>query len=211
MIKIHPSSLGKIMAMAKGKGPEVLSVGALTHCYDKAKEFVYGYKPEISSRYLEKGLEVEDLSIELYNTVFFSDLKKNTERLENSYLSGECDLKKTRRIIDIKSSWSIEQFPALSSRIKEPDYEWQGRAYMILWDKEEFELAYCLVSTPEHLIGYDSETLHYVDDIDPSLRVTTKLFQRDEEKDKLIRIKCLAAQIQIERFIEEIAVEHSKL
>ena len=28
MIKIHPSSLSDIMTMAKGKGPEVLSVGA---------------------------------------------------------------------------------------------------------------------------------------------------------------------------------------
>lgn len=211
MIKIHPSSLGKIMATAKGKGPEALSVGAMTHCYDRAKEFVYGYKPQISSKYLEKGLEVEDTSIELYNLVFFSELKKNTERKENEYLTGECDLQTESKIIDIKSSWSLEQFPTLASRIKEPNYEWQGRAYMILWDKQEFELAYCMVSTPEHLIGYESEDLHNVDHIDPSLRITVKRFERCEEKDELIKIKCQAAQIQTEKYINEITNEHRSL
>ena len=77
MIKIHPSSLSDIMTMAKGKGPEVLSVGAQIYCYNQAKQFVYSYRPDIKSKYLEKGILCEQESINLYNLVFFTDHKKN--------------------------------------------------------------------------------------------------------------------------------------
>ena len=208
---IHPSSLGEIMTGAKSKKPEDLSVGALTHCYKKAKEFVYGYKPQIGSKYLDKGIICENDSIALYNSVFFTDYKKNTERIENDWLTGECDIDAPTKVIDIKTSWSAETFPALSSRVETKLYEWQGRAYMLLWDKPQFELAYCLVSTPDDLIGHESEKLHYVDNIDPTLRVTTKLFERDKDKEELIKIKCRSAQIQIEKFIIEITKEHSQI
>ena len=209
MIKIHPSSLGKIMTSAKGKGPEVLSVGAMTYCYERAKEFVYGYRPEISSKYLEKGLLVEDEAIQLYNLVNFTQYKKNTVRIENDCLTGECDIDGDDEIIDIKSAFSLATFPAISSRIDAKLYDWQGRAYMILYDKPKFKIAYCMISTPEHLCQYDDSTLHEVDHIDPSLRVTVREFERDEEKDKLIEIKCKAAQVQIDKFIEIITNEHS--
>ncbi len=213
MIKIYPSSLGDIMTTAKGKdkGPEVLSVGAMTHCYNKAKEFVYGYKPKIKSKYLEKGNLVEDDAITLYNLVHFTQYKKNTERLENDFLSGECDINGDDEIIDIKSAFSLSTFPALSSRIDSKLYQWQGRAYMMLWDKPVFKIAYCMVSTPEHLCQYDDPGLHEVDHIDPTLRVTVKAFEREEEKEELIKVKCKAAQIQIEKYIQEITKEHGEL
>ena len=211
MIKIHPSSLGKIMTSAKSKKPEDLSVGALTHCYEKAKEFIYGYRPQISSKYLDKGVICEGDSISLYNSVFFTNHVKNEERRENQWLTGECDIEAIDRIIDVKTSWSAETFPAISSRIDSKLYEWQGRAYLMLWDAPLFELAYCLVSTPTDLIGYESEVLHYVDSIEPSLRITVKQFERDEEKENLIKIKCEAAQIQIQKYIDEITSYHSEL
>ena len=213
MIKIHPSSLGEIMTMAKGKAknPKVLSVGAMTHCYLKAKEFVYGYKPDIGSKYLDKGIMCEDDSIRLYNSVFFTSFKKNSERRESEYLTGECDIHSDEIIIDIKTAWSLQTFPALSSRIDSKLYDWQGRAYMDLWGVKKFRVAYCMVDTPESLIKYEPEELHVVSEIDPSLRVTVKDFDFDQEKSDLIKIKCFAAQNQIERFIEEIAVEHSEL
>jgi len=206
MIKIHPSSLSKIMTMAKGKtnGPEVLSVGALTHCYDLAKQFVYNYYPEINSKYLDKGNLCENDSIALYNSVYGTNHRKNETRKENEYLSGECDIEDNDIIVDIKTSWSLVQFPALPHQAHDPDYEWQGRAYMILWDKPKFRLSFCLVSTPEDLIKYEDENLHYVDLIDPRLRVTSVDYERDEDKDKLIEIKCRAAQAQAEIYIEAI-------
>jgi len=211
MIKIRCSSLGKIMTSAKSKNPSDLSVGAKTHCYDLAKQFVYSYRPQISSRPITKGIECEEESIALYNSVFFTSYKKNTERKENSYLTGECDLFGGSIVTDIKSSFSLETFPAMANRIDSKLYEWQGRGYMILWGVKKFRIAYCMVNTPEELCQYEPSELHNVSGIDPSLRVTVKDFKRDEEKDELIKIKCIAAKNQIDQFIEEITSEHSKL
>ena len=211
MIKIHPSSLGMIMSPAKSK-KDLLSVGAKTHCYDLAKEYVYCYRAEISSKYLKKGNECEDDSIALYNDVYGTSYAKNTVREENDYLTGECDIKDVNLIIDMKTSWSLVQFPTTKEKAHDKDYEWQGRAYMILYGCDHFRLAFCLVSTPEDLIKYESEDnkiLHYVDMIDPRLRVTTVDYQRDEEKDNLIETKCKAAQEQVEEYINQIATDHN--
>ena len=51
------------------------------------------------------------------------------------------------------------------------DYEWQMRGYMMLWDCDTAIVDYCLVDTPEHLIGYEQRELHIVSHIDPEKRV----------------------------------------
>lgn len=208
MIKLHPSSLGKIMSAAKSKKPEDLSAGAKTYCKQLAKEFAYNYRAEIGSKYLDKGTIVEDLSIDLYNDVFFTSHKKNTERRENEWLTGECDILARDRIIDIKSAWSLATFPAFKEDVHSTDYEWQGRAYMMLWDVDHFELAYCLVSTPAELIGWESEDLHYVDHIPKELRVTCFHYDRCPEREELIKIKATAAQKFISQCVEQIATDH---
>lgn len=185
-----------------------LSAGAKTCVEEMAKQLVYGYEKRVTSKYLEKGLQVEDRAIELYNTVTFSDHRKNTERRENEWISGECDIAGAKRITDIKASWSLDTFPAMSSAGRDADYEWQGRAYMWLWDKPEFEIAYCLVSTPPELIGYEDEELHMVDHINPALRVTSVIYQRDPVLEQLIKIKVEAANAYLDRVVKQIAREH---
>lgn len=209
MILIHPSSLGKLMADAKSKKPEDLSAGAMTYCRELAKQAVYGYTPQIISKYLDKGLIVEPQSIELYNEVFFTNLVKNTERRTNQWLNGECDIFTGSKIIDIKSSWSIATFPATRADAEDSDYEWQGRAYMMLWDCDQFEIAYCLVNTPAELIGFEDEALHYVDHIAPELRVTTVAYERDKEKEERIKIKVESARKYIDQIIQQIAQDHA--
>src|SRR3546814_17941345 len=81
-------------------------------------------------------------SIELYNSVFFTDHKKNTERRTNDWITGECDIFDGRTIKDIKSAWSLATFPKTPASAHDSGYEWQGRAYMWLWGAEEFELAF---------------------------------------------------------------------
>lgn len=156
MLKFRASSLADIMTDPKSKD-EVLSVGAKSAIIKLAKEFVYGYDERISNKYMEKGILMEDKSIELLNSVLFTDFKKNTERKTNDWITGECDISAPDRIHDIKTSWSLATFPVLSFMGEDKTYEWQGRAYMMLWDVDKFEIDYCLVSTPEHLIGYESE------------------------------------------------------
>lgn len=208
MLKLfRASSLSEIMTDLKSK-TETLSVGAKSAVTRMAKEFIYGFKEEVSSKYMEKGLRVEDQSIELLNSVLFTDFKKNAERRNNEWITGEADIVADDRIIDIKSSWSLKTFPALESDGMDKDYEWQGRAYMMLWDKPKFEIAYCMISTPEDLIGYEQKTMHQVDGIERNLRVTLVTYERDLELEEKIKIKVNAARAYLEEVIEQITKEH---
>ena len=191
-ILIRPHALHRIMTEPKVK-TEVLSVGAKTYIKDLAKQYYFGYEARFSSKETNKGIEVEDAAIELYNDVFFTSHQKNTVRTNNAWLSGECDILAPDRVIDIKSSWSLATFPATKEDADSKEYEWQGRGYMMLYDRPLHEVAFCLVTTPEHLIGYEDGTLHYVDHLPPESRIVTVQYQRDSELEERIKQKCDAA------------------
>lgn len=211
MIRIRASSLGEIMTDAK-ENNEPLSKGAKTYLEKMAKEYIYGYNEVISGKYMEKGIIVEDESIALYNSVFFTDYRKNTERRTNQWLTGECDIYVPgKKIIDIKSSWSLATFPATSEAGRDKGYEWQGRAYMALWDVDLFDIAYCMVDTPDELIKYEQEELHYVSHIDEALRVTIVPYERDKALEEKIKFKVDAASDYLARIVEKIQDEHRVL
>lgn len=207
LFKPRASALGTIMTEPKAKS-EILSVGAKTYLYNEAKKIVYGYDDAITSKYTDKGLAVEDTSIELYNAVHFTSYTKNEERRENDWVGGTCDIFTGSKIIDIKSSWSLATFPALPERGTENLYEWQLRAYMMLWDVDAAEIAYCLVTTPEDLVGYEREELHFVDHIPQELRVTRIPFTRDKALEDRIKTVSEAAQAYVKHVITEIASHH---
>lgn len=208
MIKFRASSLADIMTDPKAKS-ETLSVGAKTAIEKMAKEFVYGFDKVITSKYMDKGIQVEDQSIALLNSVMFTNYQKNTERRENDWITGECDIYTGDSIIDIKSSWSLDTFPALSSQGEDKGYEWQLRAYMWLWDVDASSIAYCMVSTPDALIGYEDRQLHEVEHITPELRVTLVKYQRDKELEEKIKIRVEAARQYFDDVVKQIAKEHS--
>ncbi len=191
---IRCSSLGKIMPDAKAKG-ELLSVGAQTYLKDLAKEIYFGYGRHVTSKPMTKGITVEQKSIELYNSVHFLSLTKNTARRHNGLITGEPDLIiPGKRGIDIKSSWSLDTFPILPEDCHDSIYEWQARGYMALWDLPEWEIAFCMVSTPEDLCQYESRQAHNVDHIDPQARVTSITYKRDMELEGKMMAKAKAAQ-----------------
>ncbi|MNK70399.1 hypothetical protein D3C87_898180 [compost metagenome] len=234
--KFRASSIGKIMSDAQSIDPALmdeetakisrktkktdeekamlaplkersLSAGAKTFCEQIAKEFVYGFQEDVSSKYMEKGLLVEDQSIALYNEVFFTSHAKNTARRENEWVTGECDIA-GNRIIDIKSSWSLSTFPATSASAYDVDYEWQVRTYMWLWDLPEAEVAHCLVNTPDELIGYEPVDLHFVDHIEPTMRVTLVRHSRDMALEAKMRRKVESASAYVNKMIEQIIADH---
>lgn len=207
MHKFRASSLAEIMT--DPKGDETLSVGGKT-CVEKlAKQMVYGYEEIVTSKYMEKGILVEDQSIELYNAVFFTNHTKNTERKTNDWITGEADIVKPSKIIDIKSAWSISTFPATIAAGKDKGYEWQLRAYMWLWDVDHAEIAYCLVDTPDELIGYENEQLHAVSHINPELRVTVVPYERNRDLEKKIVTRVEAANAYLDLMVKQIATEHN--
>ena len=205
-ILFRASALSAIMT--DGKGKDELSVGAKTYVTKLAKEFVYGYDERITSKYMDKGIRVEDASIDLYNAVKLTSYAKNTERRQNAWITGEADIVATHKIIDIKSSWCLTTFPVLAEQGEDKGYEWQLRAYMMLWDKPYAEIAYCLVSTPDDLIGWEAPSLHQVDHINRELRVTLVPYERDLVLEEKIKVKVDAARLYYEQIVREIANQH---
>lgn len=187
-----------------------LSAGAKTEMKSLAKEFMYQFNEVVTGKYMDKGLIVEDQSLELYNAVHFTDYKKNTVRLTNDWITGECDIViPSVKGIDIKSSWSLGTFPAISEDGEDKLYEWQCRGYMMLWDVPRWEVAYCMVNTPDELIKYEQEELHYVDHIDPALRVTTVVYERDMALEEKIKTKTDACRLYLESVIAKIKQQHN--
>ena len=173
------------MTNARSKS-EVLSETAKSYIKSIAKQDFYGYNIELNNKYIIKGIEQEQDSIDLVNAVRFTDYKKNKVRLETELMTGECDILLDDTIIDIKTSWSLETWPATAEDGDESLYEWQGRAYMYLYDRPSFELIYCMVSTdPKNDLGllnqWDNMSLHRVDHIDAAKRITVIRYERDIE------------------------------
>jgi hypothetical protein len=188
-MKWHPSSLGKLMTASRTKS-EVLSETTKSYIRAVAKQDFYGYNVELNNKYINKGKLQENDSIALFNSVMFSNYSKNTERVNNEWLTGEADIVLDDQIIDIKTSWSLETFPATPEEGIEKLYEWQLRAYMMLYNKNYASLVYCMVSThPSLLNEWENLSLHQVDHIAPEKRITTLLFTRDLELEEEIKVR----------------------
>ncbi len=117
-----------------------------------------GIYSNIKSKYLDKGIIKEEDSISLRTELDGVLYVKNEERKNNDFFTGECDIIKDfenkRLIIDTKTSWDAETFLASKPTL---DYEVQGQIYMELWGADEFELSFCLVDTPDHLMQREKD------------------------------------------------------
>jgi hypothetical protein len=203
-MKFRASQLGKLMTSSRTKG-EALSQTAKSYIIQKAKEDFFDYRSELNNKYITKGLAQEQDSINLLNLVRLEDYKKNEERVENEWLTGCCDIITETSIIDIKTSWSLDTFPATTYELKDlSDYEWQGRAYMWLYDMPSFELCYVMVTTAPEIMGeYENGALHYVDHIAPEKRITSITFARDKE----IEIQMAERLILATEFYKEVLTQ----
>jgi len=211
MLKIRCSAIGKIMTNARSKS-EVLSKTCKSYLQELAIEEMYGIKKEFSSRYTDKGIEVERTSIDLVqDNCDFGFMYKNEEHFENDYLTGTPDVNTDNILLDVKSSYDATTFPWFEEEIPNKDYYYQLQGYMALTGKRKSVLAYCLVNTPfqivedevrrahwkEHLIDEneelraDVEARHNFDHIPPEKRIKTFEVRYDKEVIKAIyeRIK----------------------
>ena len=207
---IRCSSLGKIMTEPKTIKEGPLSVGAKTYIRSLVAQDIFGVDFEISSRAMEKGIVVEQLSIDLLNRVRGLSLEKNQTRLKNEWIIGECDLFDTerKRGHDVKSSWSLATFPISEIDCVDKLYEWQMRGYMWLWSADSWEVNYCMVNTPEHLMGYEPISMHFVDHIPEHMRLTTWTVQREKDKEAAMIEKVNAARAYYRDVIVEFSNQH---
>lgn len=181
-MKWHPSQIGKLMT--NGRGKSEMGETAKSYIRQCAKEDFYNYTTELNNKYINKGRDQELESISLLNAVRFTNYQKNEVTMENDYLIGTADIVLDDKIIDIKSSWSLDTFPATPEEGYNSLYEWQLRAYMMLYDRGMAELIYCMVTTwDEFLNEWENLQMHRVDHIDPEKRITVLWWDRDEDKE----------------------------
>jgi hypothetical protein len=143
--------LGQIMTNDRsGKG---MGKTAESYCETWLKEQLYGKKKEIQSKYMDKGVIMEDNSIDfIADQLGYGLLLKNETFFENDYMTGTPDVILNDLVIDVKNSWDCFTFPIFENDIPNKDYWYQLQAYMILTGKEQSKLIYVLSDTPVNLI-----------------------------------------------------------
>jgi hypothetical protein len=179
------SSLAKLMTNPRNKS-ESLSETAKSYIKQLAKENFYGYTSKVETKQMRKGTEYEMESIALVNSVWFgSNFVKNQLRETQGYLSGHPDIITDDSIIDIKTSWSLETFPALPEDAD--SYEWQVRGYMHLFNKPRAFVIFCMIDTDDELLSdWDKRDIHKVSHIDPTKRITVIQYDRDDVLEELM-------------------------
>lgn len=160
-MKIRSSAIGKIMTNPKTKG-ETLSQTTKTYLQELAVQEIYGIRKEFSSRYTDKGNEVEELSIALCNDVLdLGFIYKNEEHFSNDWITGTPDVNTNEILLDVKSSWDATTFPFFDTELKNKDYFYQMHGYMWLTGKEESLLCYCLIDTPLQIVEDEIRREHW--------------------------------------------------
>jgi hypothetical protein len=198
---VRCSSLGKLLTEPRSKS-EVLSQTAKSYIEDLFNELEFGYRKEFSSRYTDKGLEMEDEAIQFASEQFdWEFVIKNTERFTNDYITGEPDINTDSLLADIKCSWSLDTYPMFEAEMKNKDYYWQLQGYMWLTGKTQAELVYCLMNTPLQIVEdevrrahwkaglidedidlrHEVQLKHNYDNIPSKLRVKRYIVERDEK------------------------------
>lgn len=199
-MRLRCSSLDSIMT--NGRSKTGLSATAQRVIKDMTNSELYHTPITISGKYLDKGIQCEDDSIELFNNVFFKSLVKNYKRLTNDYITGECDLLDGDTVIDIKTSWSLNTFA--EQRHKTTSYEWQLRGYMWLYDKDKACTAHCLVDTPDELCRFEQDIHKFGHIAEHDRVIIGNVIERDAELEQQIIDKwhqCLAYRNElIEQF-----------
>ena len=184
-MKVRCSQIGKIMTNPRKSG-EVLSQTAKTYVQDLVLEEKYGIRKEFSSRYTDKGNEVEDLSIALVNEVLnYKFIYKNDEHFNNDWVTGTPDVNTDEVLIDVKSSWDASTFPFFETEIPNKDYFYQLQGYMWLTGKTESVLAYCLIDTPLQMVEDEVRRAHWKLNL---IEENTELRKEVESKHKFSHI-----------------------
>lgn len=150
------SSLGKIMTDSRSKS-EPLSQTTKSYLRELWIEEKYGVKKDISSKYLAKGIQCEEVSISLYSNIKGEFFVKNEKLYHNDYIKGTPDVV-SKIVVDLKTSWDI--FTYFEAELTK-DYYWQLLGYLWLTGRTEGVIAYCLVDTPYDLLLQEEKKIYF--------------------------------------------------
>lgn len=150
--KIRCSAIGQIMTNPRNK-TDLLSKTCMTYLDSWIKEQVYGRRKEVETKYMDKGVVMEDDALDFAAKYFkYGMLLKNKEHFEDDYLTGTPDAIPKDYVIDVKCSWDCFTFPLFATEIPDRAYYWQLLGYMVLTHRKTAKLVYTLLDTPSHLI-----------------------------------------------------------
>lgn len=139
-----------------------LQDGAKTYLQTWMKEQLYNRTKEFSNQYTAKGILCEPAAIQFVSEMMgYGLIEKNTERKENEWLTGECDLNLFGIVEDIKNSWDVFTFPLFATELPEKDYYYQLQGYMWLYGKHNAAVNYCLIDAPEEIIDQVARSVSY--------------------------------------------------
>ena len=159
--KIRASASGKIMGIkALGKTGE-------SYCENWLKEQLYKRKIEFSNKYTEKGLIMEDNSIDyVADQLGYGFLAKNEKYFENDFFTGTPDIILKDHVIDVKNSWDFSTFPLFDNEVPNSDYYFQAQVYMELCGVDSYKLIYVLSDTPLNIIEREARSYCYKTGLD---------------------------------------------
>lgn len=147
---IRCSALGRIMT--NDRSGKSMGQTAKTYLEELFLQVKYGIRKDVVSKYISKGLAVEESAIALLSKVHDEFYTKNDEFKSNEFICGTCDIIQDGVIRDIKSAWDATTFPFFEHELPKKDYYYQAHGYMWLWDAKEAFIDYVLIDTPEQLI-----------------------------------------------------------
>ena len=196
--KIRPSSCGKIMTSSRKKGE--LSKTTQSYVDEWLKEQIYGRRKQLDNKYLDKGNDVENESIDyIWQSLNLGKLSKNEKTYENEFMIGTPDIVTKDLVIDVKNSWDCFTFPLFDKEIPNKDYYYQLQCYMHLTGKKKAKLIYTLMNTPEDLIPKWDFFNHNYDDIEARYRIKVFDIEYNEDVVKEIenRVKAIREHIEV--------------
>jgi len=226
--KIRCSAIGQIMTNPRSK-TETLSKTTMSYVQLWVKEQLYSRKNEFTNKYVQKGLAVEDASIDfIMEMLGYPILNKNEKQFSNDFMTGTPDMILPDHLIDVKNSWDCFTFPLFETEC-EKNYWWQGQGYMELTGRDHYKVVYILSDTPENLIyreaknycfnnGYDEldEDVFqsFVDkmtypDIDNSFKIKTFEFDRDQAAIDSIKDRVIACNHYAQQLIKQLKNERT--
>jgi hypothetical protein len=191
------SSLGKLLTDPRSKS-ETLSETAKSYIQDLFKERELGIYKEFSSRYTDKGLEMEDEAIQFASEVLNWDfVVKNETRFNNEWITGEPDINTDSLLADIKCSWNASTFPLFDETLKNKDYYWQLVGYMMLTGHDTSELVYTLMNTPLQIVEDEIRRQHW------KLNLIEEDLEVRDAVQKMHNFDHIPNELRVKRFIVE--------
>ena len=181
--KCRASALGKLMTSPRSKS-ETLSQTTKSYLEEWVKEQIYAVKKQINSKYIQKGLALEDTAIEFYSVAENkSFMIKNLDHFEDDFFTGTPDCIFEDVVYDFKTSWDCYTFP-LFDEVPDMGYYYQLQVYMHLIGLKKAKLVYTLQDTPDYLTYEEPVSYSHVEnkyrikefdiDYDPQVIETAK-------------------------------------